>query len=153
MAFASIVIALVALIVAGYALREARIANALPGALAFLGQYRDLAADRRLIVSELAPELGMSDIPAEIRDQVDRVSHYLDQLGFLVDHQLVKAEVVAGFMGDSIIRLWKILSPYVEAERQRRGEDDYQRYFENLAETMREIEPAKARARLKRFDG
>ena len=152
MAWASLVISIAALIVAilsaWYALRGARIGNALPGALEFLGQHRDFAPDRRFIAQELTStadvQLGIAELPEEIRERVVRVSHYLDHLGVLVERDLVDAKLVAGFMGGSIIWLWKVLGPYIEVERERRGEE-YQMYFEDLAVRMQGIEPAKVR--------
>jgi hypothetical protein len=155
MACASVLISIAALIIALYALREARKSNTLPGALEFLGQYRGLATDRRRVIDKLKPNAGeVSDLDPEIRDEVIRVSHYLDQLGFLVEHNLVDAKLVAGFMGDSIVLLWQVLSPFIKTERERRGGGDYQWYFQKLAERMEAMEPARVRRErgwLKRF--
>ena len=145
-ALAGLLVALLAIIVALYALGEARKSNALPGALDFLGQYRDLATDRRLIVDKLdPPHRELSDIPVEIRDEAVRVSHYLDHLGFLVEHDFIDLELVASFMGGSITRLWGLLSEFIGTERERRGGEAYQVYFQKLAQTMREIQASEAR--------
>jgi hypothetical protein len=80
----------------------------------------------------------------------------LDNIGMLVVEELVRPELIAGFIGTSVVDLWVRLRPSIEAERQirrNRGESDaYQLYFEHLAVTMRQVDPAKVRAKLKRWD-
>src|SRR5262245_27543784 len=136
---ASLVISVGALGLAGasafYAdrtLREARKANALPTLLEFVQEYRRYEADRRYLLRDLRnehdPKVGISGLPNDARERVVRVQHYLDQLGLLVDQQLVDAGAVAGFMGESVLRSWQALSPYITAERDIRGED-YAEYF------------------------
>jgi hypothetical protein len=118
--------------------------------LEFLSQYRDTEADRRFIIRELQkaaePELGISELPEGIRQRVVNVSHYLDHLGVLVDRELVDATVVYGFMGPSVVRLWSILSPYIEAEAERRREAEYQDYFRRLAIKMNAIQAERSPA-------
>jgi hypothetical protein len=163
MAFAALVVAILS---AWNALREARIGNALPGALDFLGQYREgeLIANREFVARHLPDwdpqEYGISNLPHYVQYTVTPASHYLDHLGVLVEHGLVDARMVAGSMGDSIIRQWNVLEPYIERERELRAgaalrecrkPEDYQWYFEKLAKRMREIGPAEARRRPRRW--
>ena len=80
------------------------------------------------------------------------VAHYLNQLGFLVELNVVDAEHVAAIMGPSVLLLWEKLEPYIAAERHKRvgqGRDGgYAEFFERLAEKLERIQPARARRRL-----
>ena len=118
-------------------LREARKANA-KALVDFIREYRDYEPDRRVVIRELRkqdPQLGTSELPDGIREEVNHVCHYLDHLGFLVAKGVVAAEDVAGLMGHSILVTWGALRPYIVVERQRRDRD-YAPYLEHLAEAM-----------------
>jgi hypothetical protein len=156
-------IALAALIVAGISAalsvttarrqaREATVANALPTAIDLFRDFRQMRDARERV----------ADLPANQRDpmsQLDReivsLAYLLDNIGVLVAEKLVRPELVAGYMGTSVIYLWERLSPSIDAERQiRRARFEshaYLQYFEHLAETMREVDPEKVRANLKHW--
>lgn len=73
------------------------------------------------------------------------LTHLVDNIGLLVAERLVPAELVAGYMGTSILDLWERLAPHIYADREvRRAEGadpGYQFYFEHLAETMKKWIP------------
>ena len=135
-------------------LEQARIANSLPTVANFLREFRETSADRNYIVNEMRREfpvpLPLSDLPDSVRARVLPASHYLDNLGVLVERRLVEPETIAGFLGDSIIALWEALQPFVQAEREKR-KGDYQEYFEDLAARMAALGPAEARKGLQPF--
>lgn len=78
-----------------------------------------------------------------------RVSHYLDNLGVLVANDLLNPHLAAGFLGDSTLRLWSLLEPFIERERALRSPNAYLQYFEHLAATVHEVQPSRVRADLK----
>jgi len=51
-----------------------------------------------------------------------RVCCYLDALGLLVDLGLVDRKAVTALLGGAIKRHWETLDPFIEAERDKRGE-------------------------------
>ena len=78
---------------------------------------------RRLLsdeLRELDPEGGMRGLPDEVARAALRVSHYLDNLGVLVANGLLEPELAAGFLGDSALRLWRDLYPFITRERELR---------------------------------
>jgi hypothetical protein len=117
--------------------REARRTNEFPALLELLRDYRRLELDRAYIVIEFPtefpdPSIGIKGLPPETRARVLRVSHFLDQLGLLVHLDLADLVSLAGYMGNSILRIWSRIGPFIYAEEDLRGEP-YQRYFEALA--------------------
>ena len=130
-------------------LQQAKKANDLPTAIGMFREFRGKREARRIALAELPP--GVHPMK-ELRDDVIELIHLLDNIGMLVAEDLVSAELVAGYMGDSVIALWDKLGPSLEADRKRRrdeGESDaFQMYFQYLARRMREVDPAKVRAKL-----
>ena len=49
--------------------------------------------------------------------------------------------------------MWRDLSPFIVRERELRTPRHYQQYFEHLAVTVRQVGPARARAKLRTFAG
>jgi hypothetical protein len=147
----AVVVAGMSAVYAGQTARETRKMNAVPALLDFLREYRRYEAERRYVLRDLQgecePRLGITDLPDATRWRVLIVCHYLDQLGLLVDQGLVRPEAVAGFMGESVLRNWRALEPYIETERALRNED-YAKYFESLVVRVLQIGPKTARNRL-----
>jgi hypothetical protein len=156
---ASLIVSILAAVIAGASAafafrseREARRANDI-AVLDFLREYRAAEPSRRYVFRELAREqpspLRIADLPDEPREHAFTVCHYLDHLGFLVDHRIVDQEGVAGLLGESVLRAWEVLAPYIRSERDARG-TDYAAYFEDLAERIRRLDPASKRKQLLR---
>jgi len=157
-AIAAVAVATVSAVIAVFSVRyakgqleQARVANALPTAIELFREFRAMRESRHLALSQLpSTPVPMNQLP---RDVID-LAHLLDNIGMLVAEDLVSAELVAGYMGNSVIALWDKLGPSIEADRKRRrdaGESDaYQEYFEYLARRMEEVDPTKVRAKLKR---
>lgn len=169
MALAALIISLVSAataiavsLVAWRQLREARIANALPAAIDLFREYRSdsLTTARKVVFAELGgaeESPAMSALPDNVRPSAYLISHFLDNLGVLVAEGLMKPELAARFLGDTAISLWLKLEPSIQKERELRasrlwsGARDYQRYFEDLAVTLRQLEPEVTRRGLKRW--
>jgi hypothetical protein len=159
----SLTIAVAALLVAGIAalisarqLREATKANAFPATVDLFREYRDreMVAARRLLSQKLpAPEhaTAIRDLPDDVAQAALKVSHYLDNLGVLVAHDLLEPELAAGFLGDSTLRLWRQLEPFIVRERALRKPNAYLQYFEHLATTLHEVQPEHVRADLRKW--
>jgi hypothetical protein len=133
---------------ANMAAREARRANAFPSAIDLFREYRnsEMTNARRIVRSQIpdASATRIEDLPAWVAQAVISVSHYFDNLGVLVDHDLLEAELAAGFLGDTVTEMWGLLSPIIRSERQLGSFPHYQRYFESLARHMKEIGPQRA---------
>jgi hypothetical protein len=116
----------------------------LAAAIEVTREYREerLRKARVLIRSlpERTPGDRLIDLDAEQQDAAFAVSHYLDNLGALVVHDLLTPDAARTFLGSSAIEMWKILAPYIYAERERTGFRIYQIHFEHLAWVMDSID-------------
>jgi hypothetical protein len=133
--------------------KEATKANEIPALLDFVREYRRYERARRYILRKLRkqhPTIRVADLPRKPREHSLAVCHYLDHLGFLVNQGLVDPIAVAGFMGDSMLRCWDELWPYIEAERKAR-DGPYAQYFEDLAVHVKAIGTPEAHKGLRRF--
>jgi len=153
-AIAALIVAAIAALISVRQLREATKANAFPAAVDLFREYRnrEMVAARRLLSQELpAPEnaKAIRDLPDDVAQAALKVSHYLDNLGVLVAHGLLQPELAAGFLGDSTLRLWQQLEPFIVRERALRSPNAYLQYFEHLAATLHEVQPMRVRAGLK----
>jgi hypothetical protein len=91
---------------------------------------------RRWIFQNLKgdPAEEIQNISEEGRVAVKRVLDSLDHVAFLTQPGLVNESIVMPWMNPLIVKSWIKLLPYVEYERQRRGEPDYYRTAQQLAE-------------------
>jgi hypothetical protein len=110
-------------------------------------RYRELA-DHDL-------EKGLDGLPAEGRELVRELGCFYDNMGALVAHGIVDIELVAGYLGGSIVPVWEAMRPLVEAERAARtvhyDATRWQAYFENLYVLVKEQTPGNVRSRQKRW--
>jgi hypothetical protein len=118
-------------------------ATVLDVVIALFREFRELSPERYRLDAALRnydASRPLSDLDPETRNAAFKVSHFLDALGYLVERELVEVDLIAGFMGGSVINLWEKLGPHIEAERKRRkeaGQDPrYQVYFEGLAKRL-----------------
>src|SRR5437867_1164734 len=122
----ALLVAVVAAVLAYRQVAQAKIANSLPVVLGLLGEFSATRAERYFIAHGLSlykASAGVWGLPDEEREQVLRVLHYLDHLGFLVDQKLADEKAIGAFIGDAIIKLWESLEPYIRAERETRQRD------------------------------
>jgi hypothetical protein len=154
-AITALIVAAVAAAISAWQLREARRANAFPAVVDLFREYRsaDMVKARRLLDEEL-PRLdgksGIRGLPDDVAQAALKVSHYLDNLGVLVAYELVEPDFAAGFLGDSALRMWGKLSPFIINERALRSPGAHLQYFEHLVATFEEAPPSRARRKLKR---
>lgn len=145
MAVAALVVSLCALVVSALiALEQRRLETAQPVAYDVFRELRESAMKRRNVVQglrDVSPQDGLDGISdPQLRRIAIEVSHNMDNLGMLVAHKLAKIDIVAGGAGDTVIRMWQVLGPFIEREREIRSERGdatdpigYQAYFEYLA--------------------
>ena len=157
-AIAAVVVSAVTVIIVALQVAEARKANALPATIDLFREYRSVEMEkaRRLLADRLPhldPAAGMHGLPDDVAAAAAQVSQYLDNLGVLVARGLLDPGLAAGFLGDSILRMWRDLSPFIVRERELRTPRHYQQYFEHLAVTVQQVGPARARAKLRTFAG
>jgi hypothetical protein len=151
----AVAISLVALILSAWSAKIAQRASSLAFALNLLKEFRDpeAVAARRYVFTELrkefSPDLGFRNLPEQAQTNVHSASLLCDHIGLCVAHNLVDQTIVAGFVGDSVQRLWSILDPYVRQERQLLQADgfspEYLEYFEDLAVRLQRQSPSRSR--------
>jgi hypothetical protein len=142
-------------------LRLARHANALPVLVDMFREHRSdrLAEVRRFVYHDLGSHdlsRGLAALPEDKQATVRELAWFYDNLGALVVHNIVDIELVSGYLGTSVVMAWERLQPLVVVERQVRAQATtdplrWQRYFENLATLVQEVDPEKARARSKHW--
>jgi hypothetical protein len=151
-AVVAVVISLGAWIVSSRQLREARKANAFPAVIDLFREYRsdEMVAARRLMKVGLpataCPVHQISD--DNVRTAALRLIHYYQNIGVLLHHELIRPEIVSGYLGVSAQRVWGQLAAFIQLEReerQRHGEGPYDRYFEHLIATIRQLPPEQVR--------
>ncbi len=153
-AIAALAVAAIAALISARQLTEATRANAFPATVDLFREYRsrEMVAARRLLSQKLPvaeDATAIRDLPDDVAQAALKISHYLDNLGVLVAHNLLRPELAAGFLGDSTLRLWRQLEPFIVRERVLRTPNAYLQYFEHLATTLHEVQPVRVRADLK----
>lgn len=161
MEIAALLVSVVALGVTGLAsLRQLRLtehANTLPVLVDLFREHRsEHLAHARYLVFEKLPDcdlsLGMECLPEAERNLIRELAWFYDNLGALVTHGVVDIEPVSGYLGGSVISVWRQMEPLVRAERAKRAHhalpdpDRWQAYFENLYHLVRDMPPTRARA-------
>jgi hypothetical protein len=156
-AISALVVAIAAAVISARQLLEVEKANTFPATVDLFREYRtrEMVAARRLIserLPQLSEESGFSGLPDDVAQASLKVSHFLDNLGVLVANDLLDPKLAAGFLGDSTLRQWVLMKPFIERERELRSPNAYLQYFEHLAATLHEIKPARVRAVLRKWD-
>lgn len=142
-------------------LRSAQTANHTLVAIELL--TRDRSSDEFLraqdfVLNELTaryppPGVSVSDLPTEARHHVIRLSLYYNGLGQMLAFAAVDPRLLMGTVSYRSRQAWRVLEPYILAERARRGEM-YLSHFEHLVHMARHNPWAMAVRKfgLKRFD-
>jgi hypothetical protein len=116
----------------------------LAAAIEVTREYREERLRKaRVVVRSLpthTPGKLLIHLDPEQQDAAFAVSHYLDNLGALVVHDLLTPDAARTFLGSSAIEMWKILAPYIYTERENRGFRIYQIHFEHLAWVMDRVD-------------
>ncbi|MBN1123142.1 MAG: hypothetical protein JXJ17_18865 [Anaerolineae bacterium] len=91
---------------------------------------------RRWIYMNLSPDprLGLESLSDEGRSHVKLVLNSFDQLGFLLQQDLISSDAIIEWVSPFVVKVWSLLGPYVEYEAARRNEPDYYESARYLAE-------------------
>ena len=113
-AIAAVIVSALTMIIVALQVAEARKANALPGTIDLFREYRSAEMEKaRWLLTERLPDLdpaiGMRGLPDDVAAAAFQVGQYLDNLGVLVARGLLAPELAAGFLGDSALRMWRVL--------------------------------------------
>jgi hypothetical protein len=138
----TVVISVVSLAVSGgLVLRQTRIARdgyALPVVLDVFARFRteEFFTSYQYVLhrfrDEVPEPVALTGLPPDARAHVRVVAGLYDDLGQLVAHRIVREELVIGARGDSVLRVWDIVAPYVYEDRRVRGVNQWV-YLEDLA--------------------
>jgi hypothetical protein len=145
----SVLALLVSSLVAWRQLGIMRQSNLLPVTLDMFGEFRTPAfrISMRYLTERLwedhppADDLDMLGLPDDVREKIVPVVSYFNNVGLLVANGLIDERTVQSFMGSSVLRAWTRVSPYIRVERDKRGDPDYNGYFEHLAARCRQWPP------------
>jgi hypothetical protein len=107
----------------------------------------------QLTVDHPPPGVSVSDLPNEARHHIARLSLYYNGLGQMLAFAAVDPRLLMGTVGYRSRQAWRVLEPYILAERARRGET-YLSHFEHLVHmaTHNPWEKAVRKLDLKHFD-
>ena len=160
-AFGSAIAVVLTAVFAVRQLRSSQTANHTLVAIELL--TRDRSSDEFLraedfVLNELTaryppPDVSVSDLPTEARHHVTRLSMYYNGLGQMLAFAAVDPRLLMGTVSYRSRQAWRVLEPYIRAERARRGET-YLSHFEHLVHTATHNPWATAvrELNLKRFD-
>lgn len=142
-------------------LRSAQTANHTLVAIELLTQVRssdEFQVAEDFVVNKLAaqhpePGLSVSALPLEVRRHVARLSLYYNGLGQMLAFAAVDPRLLMGTVSYRSRQAWRVLEPYILAERARRGET-YLSHFEHLVHmaTHNPWATAVRKFRLQRFE-
>ena len=80
------------------------------------------------------PTEGMRTLTPDGQAAVKRVLNSLDRVAFLTQDGWIPEEMIMPWMNPMIVKAWIKLAPYVDYERDRRGEPDYYEHAGELAQ-------------------
>jgi hypothetical protein len=86
---------------------------------------------KELTVSYPPPGVSVSDLPTEARHHVTRLAMYYNGLGQMLAFAAVDPRLLMGTGNYRSRQAWRVLEPYILAERAQRGET-YLSHFEHL---------------------
>jgi hypothetical protein len=136
--------------------RHMQQANLLPVIIQLFAEFRDDAfkTHLRFVEHELwtaaDPEtLGTEDMSDLAKSHVVPVQNHFNTVGILFANKIIDDLLVSSYMGGSVVMAWRRIGPYIYNERRRRGDPNYQGFFENLAAVVVDTGgPEALRARL-----
>jgi len=141
---AALVSAIALLVTAAFAvrqLRSAQTANHTLVAIELLTRARttdEFLRAEDFVLNELTPRhppsglsVSVSDLPTEARHHVTRLALYYNGLGQMLAFAAVDPRLLMGTVSYRSRQAWRVLEPYILAERARRGET-YLSHFEHL---------------------
>lgn len=123
-----------------------------PALVPFLNEFRsvEFRNKHRYVLERLQQEYdahktSFSELPDEVKDNVIPISHLFDNMGIFVAFGWIDDNLVLSYMGNAISSTWIVLEPYILEERRRRGDYDYECFFEHLAGLIKKRPPSEIR--------
>jgi hypothetical protein len=103
-----------------------------------IGQSTDEGTHLRFVEQQLWTDAdrevpGTEDMSDLAKSHVVPVQNHFNTVGILLANKVIDDVLVASYMGGSVITAWRRIGPYIYNERRRRGDPNYQGFFENLA--------------------
>ncbi len=141
-AFISMVAVVLTALFAVRQLRSAQTANHTIVAIELLTRVRsgdEFQEAEDYVINQLAkaypePDVSVGDLPPEVRRLVSRVALYYNGLGQMLAFAAVDPRLLMSTVSFRSRQAWRVLEPYILAERARRGET-YLSHFEHLVHT------------------
>jgi hypothetical protein len=120
--------------------RHMQQANLLPVIIQLFGEFRadEFKTHLRFVEHELWTDadrevLGTEDMSDLAKSHVVPVQNHFNTVGILLANKVIDDVLVSSYMGGSVVMAWRQIGPYIYNERRRRGDPNYQGFFENLA--------------------
>ncbi|MFW9990781.1 MAG: DUF4760 domain-containing protein [Candidatus Odinarchaeota archaeon] len=140
----SFIVAFVALIVSIWLSKEQnKISSSMPLVVDMFKEFRskEFKKSAEYILTELEsatkPEKGVHELDNEPKSHIETVSHFFNNIGLLVEKNLVDEDLVIDYLGGSAEEHWVILEPYIKKQRDLNKKPNYQRQFEWLINKIR----------------
>jgi hypothetical protein len=124
-----------------------RHANEMPVIVELYQEFRstEFQAAHDYVLNELSgafdPILGISKLPHRARIPALKVTTFYTSLGSLVLHGMVDEKFLISTLGTALDRAWTILEPYINGERELRGNTEILAFYEDLVCRTRENYP------------
>jgi hypothetical protein len=99
-------------------------------------------------LADSSPQHGLYGFPEDVRRSAIFILHYYDNVGAMVAHKLIAPDIVLSVLGESVDRFWNQIEPFLSAERDIRGDNEYEIFFEHLAAMAADSQGRAARAKL-----
>jgi hypothetical protein len=132
------------------ALRQSAImrhANEVPLLMETFKEYRSPLYQRHehyvatVLAQDNASDLGITGLPEEARIASTSIITFFNIMGAVLIFDMTDEAVVVPLLGYRANRAWVTLEPYIRSERQRRGDDTFAAYFEDLVCRFRDHQP------------
>ena len=139
-----------------FAIRQIRLmrqTNEMPIFIQMLQEFRSREFQRaeRYIMHDLKehpPSKGVLQLPEEASWAITTVQSFFGTLGSLIIYDIVSEAEAVSTLGYRANRLWTRLEPYIERERQIRGDDDYAQFWEDFVCRVRSNWPPEQHYRI-----
>lgn len=143
----AVVVAFIALTVSViFAMRQITImrqANQMPVFVDLIQEYRsqDFQQAEHYVMYKLAREHTSSDgvlsLPSEARHAATVVLSFFGTVGSLIAFGILKEDIAVSTLGSRADKLWTDLEPFIIKERQRLGDSDFAKFFEDFVYRIR----------------
>lgn len=149
----TLVVAIIALLISGYVayrqIKLTKLSNSYPVVSEMFKEFRSLEFKEHLnyvtntFLKDNKVELGINNLPEEVKSHVKIVSHFFDHLGVMVANNVADKNLVICYLGGAAEEVWNVLSLNIKFERDFRPNGLYQEFFENLVWEIKNNPPEK----------